>query len=59
MPVPLFTDFGNKKIWVGVMTMIGPVTAKLQVTLPEAPKRLLLNLNHDVLTDREEVKRLK
>ena len=59
MPVPIFADFAGKKVRVAVAAMIGNSTADFKVRLPEAPKHVLLNINHDVLTDREEVKQIK
>ena len=34
-------------------------TCEFKVTFPEIPTRLLLNLNHDVLTEKEDVKQVK
>ena len=39
--------------------MRGNSTRDVKVMLPEAPKQVLLNVNHDVLTDKEEVKLVK
>jgi hypothetical protein len=39
--------------------MRGDSTRDVKVILPQAPKQVLLNVNHDVLTDKEEVKMLQ
>jgi hypothetical protein len=57
MLVPVFGEFHGKMSRVATAAMVGNGTGEFKVQLPEAPKRVLLNLNHDVLTDREEVKR--
>jgi Carboxypeptidase regulatory-like domain/Peptidase family M1 domain len=59
MPVPIFAEFAGKKMRVGMVAMSGNFTADFKVLLSEEPKRVLLNINHDVLTDREEVKRVR
>jgi len=59
MPVPIYAELEKRKILLGVRILAGNSTDKFRATLPEMPKRLLLNLNHDVLTDKEEVKLMK
>jgi aminopeptidase N len=59
MAVPIFADFAGKNVRVGVMPVRGNSTKEFKVLLPEKPKRVLLNLNHDILTDKEEVKLMK
>jgi hypothetical protein len=56
MVVPFFAEFASKTIRVGVVAMHGNSSLDFKVILPEQPKRILLNINHDVLTDKEEVK---
>jgi hypothetical protein len=56
MPVPIFGDFGGKEVRVGVIPMRGNATGEFQVHLPEAPTRVMLNLDYDILTRHEEVK---
>ncbi len=56
MAVPVFGQFGAKKVRLGTLEMHGSSTAQFKVDVPEAPKHVLLNINHDVLTDHEEVK---
>jgi len=59
MIVPLFAEFGAKKARIGTIVMHGNSTGAIKMVLPERPKRILLNVNHDVLTDKEEVKVVK
>jgi hypothetical protein len=59
MIVPVFAELAGQKVRVAVMAMRGASTRDVKVMLPEAPKQILLNVNHDVLTDKEEVKLLK
>jgi hypothetical protein len=59
MNVPLFAEFDGKIVRIGVMTMRGNSTGDVKVVLPEAPKRITINANRDVLVDKQEVKALK
>jgi aminopeptidase N len=59
MIVPLFAGLAGQKVRVAVMAMRGNSTRDVKVMLPEAPNQILLNVNHDVLTDKEEVKLVK
>lgn len=59
MPVPVFADFGGKKVRVAVVAMYGIFTGDFKVVLPEEPRQVLLNVNHDVLADRVEVTQVK
>jgi Carboxypeptidase regulatory-like domain/Peptidase family M1 domain len=59
MVVPLFAELASKKVRVGVLALRGSSTGEFKVLMPEAPKRVMLNLNHDVLTDHEDVKVVK
>ena len=59
MMVPVFAEFAGRKIRIGVMVIRGNSAKEFKVILPEQPKHILLNINHDVLTDKEEVKLLK
>jgi hypothetical protein len=59
MIVPLFADLAGKKVRIGHVAIRGNTTQEIKQELPEAPKQVLLNVNHDVLTDREEVKFVK
>lgn len=53
MPVPVYLDFGNKKIIkLGAIRVLGNSTASVSVPLTgisEPPKRALLNYNYDIL----------
>jgi hypothetical protein len=58
MPVPVYGDFHGKMRRLGTVGMIGNASGEFKIPVPEAPKRVLLNLNHDILTDKEEVKKM-
>ena len=58
MPVPIFGQFGFKNVRIGVIPIRGNSTGEFQVQLPEMPQQVALNVDHDVLTDREEVKKI-
>jgi aminopeptidase N len=57
MPVPVYGEFHGKMRRLATAAMVGNGSGEFKVQLPEVPKRIVLNLNHDVLTDHEEVKR--
>jgi aminopeptidase N len=59
MRVPVFAELAGRKVLIGAMVMRGNSTADFKTALPEQPKRILLNINHEILTDREEVKLVK
>ncbi|MGA3015511.1 MAG: M1 family aminopeptidase [Bryobacteraceae bacterium] len=59
MLVPVFAEFATEKVRICPVAIRGNTTADFKIALPEAPKRVLLNLNHDVLADKEEVKLVK
>jgi hypothetical protein len=60
MLVPLFAEFpGNKAARIAVMAMRGNSTRDVKAILSGQPRKVLLNLNYDVLTDKEEVKLVK
>jgi hypothetical protein len=59
MPVPVYAELEGKKLLIGSMLMNGNSTGEFRAKLPETPKRILLNANHDVLTDKEEVKQVR
>lgn len=59
MVVPVFAELPEKKIRLGAAAIQGNSTVDFKVILPGQPKRVLLNLNHDVLADKEEVKLMK
>jgi hypothetical protein len=55
MLVPVFGEFAGKKDRIGVVAMRGDATREFKVTLAQRPKQLLLNINHDVLSAKDEV----
>jgi hypothetical protein len=59
MIVPIFAELAGKKVRIATMAMRGDSTRDVKVMLPQGPKQILLNVNHDVLTDKEEVKLVK
>jgi hypothetical protein len=59
MRVPIYAEFEGRKVLIGSMAITGAASGEFKVTVPEMPKRILLNVNHDVLTDKEEVKLVK
>jgi len=59
MLVPVFADVGGNKERIFVASMAGSETGDFSVTLGERPKRILLNINHDILTEKDEVTLVK
>jgi hypothetical protein len=59
MRVPIYAEFESKKIPIGAMAISGDSTGEFKVTVPEMPKHILLNVNHDILSDKVEVKQVK
>jgi Carboxypeptidase regulatory-like domain len=55
MLVPIFGEFGMRDVRVQMIPVTGNASVDFKVLLPETPQRILLNLEHDVLTDKEEV----
>jgi len=55
MLVPVFADVAGKKDRICVVRMGGNSTLDFKVTLPARPKQILLNINHDILTEKDEV----
>lgn len=58
MSVPLYMDFDGHWVEVGRVKVLGDMTAQVKVNLPKAPKRVSLNVNHDVLAAEASVKKL-
>jgi Peptidase family M1 domain len=56
MMVPLYLDFDGRWVRGGMVRVQGP-TANIKATLPKAPKRVALNVNHDVLAAEVVVKK--
>lgn len=50
MLVPLYLDFDGKWVRLGEATLIGNSTTEFKVRLPQKPKRVALNVFHDVLS---------
>jgi hypothetical protein len=58
MTVPLYFDIDGRWVTVGRVRVVGSMTANVKVTLPKMPKRVSLNVNHDVLASEASVKKL-
>jgi hypothetical protein len=54
MPVPVFGEFSTGVQRIGAAAMWGNTTREFRVALSAQPKRILLNINHDILTGRDE-----
>ena len=59
MIVPIFAEFAGKEVRVTIMAMRGNSSRDFKVTLPATRGKVLPNLNHDVLTDKEEITMVK
>ena len=59
MLVPVFGEFGGEKKLIAVAAMRGSETEEFKLTLHARPKHLLLNINHDILTEKDQVSALK
>jgi hypothetical protein len=59
MPVPVFGEFSTGVQRVGIAAMWGNTTREFRVVLSAQPKRILLNINHDTLTGRDEAALVK
>jgi len=55
MVVPIFGEFPGRKDRIGQLAIRGNSTHEFKVTLPQHPKQILLNINHDILTRKDEV----
>lgn len=49
MPVPIYLDFDGNIQRLGLVNVTGNSTKEFKVRLPQKPRRVLLNLNYDVL----------
>jgi aminopeptidase N len=50
MPVPLYVDFDGKALRLGTVRMVGNSTIDtIQLLLPQKPRRVMINANHDIL----------
>jgi hypothetical protein len=55
MAVPVFGDYAGKKGRICLIATHGNSTSNFKVTLATRPGKILLNVNHDVLTRKDEV----
>jgi hypothetical protein len=55
MPVPVFAERAGKTYHIAVVTVRGNSTGDFKASLSAKPDKILLNANHDVLADKEEV----
>jgi len=55
MNVPIFGEFPGKKYRLCVVAMHGNSTFEFKVPSSVRPKQILLNINHDILTEKDEV----
>jgi hypothetical protein len=56
MPVPIYGDYAGKKGRICLVKARGNSTSEFSVTLTTKPKQILLNANHDVLSEKDVVK---
>jgi hypothetical protein len=56
--VPLYFDLDGHWLPSGRITVRGATPARVRVTLPKAPKRVSLDVNHDILASEITVKKL-
>jgi hypothetical protein len=59
MLVPVFGEFSGRKNRILVAAMSGNGSGEFKVDLSAMPKRILLNINRDILTYKDEVIQLK
>ena len=59
MLVPVFGDFSGRKDRILVVAMGGSSSGEFKVELNSMPKRILLNINRDILTYKDEVTQMK
>jgi hypothetical protein len=59
MPVPVFGEFSSGVQRIGVAAMWGNTTREFRVALSARPKRILLNINHDILSAADEAALMK
>ena len=59
MLVPVFGEFPTGMQRIGIAAMGGSTTRDFQVVLSAQPKRILLNVNHDILTGTDQVALMK
>jgi len=59
MLVPVFGEFSGRKERILVAALAGSSSGEFRVMLDRMPKHILLNINHDILTYKDEVVQLK
>jgi hypothetical protein len=55
MLVPIFAEVGGKNYRVCVVALQGNSTGECKAALSARPRQVLLNINHDVLSEKDEV----
>ena len=55
MLVPVFGEFAGKKNRLCAVAMRGNSTYEFKVTSAQRPRQMLLNINHDILSEKDEV----
>jgi len=55
MPVPVYAELAGKTYRITLVPMQGNSTTEFKATLSARPNKILLNANHDILTDKEEI----
>jgi aminopeptidase N len=59
MLVPVFADVAGRKERIAMAAMGGSATKEFKLRLRAQPKQILLNINHDVLTEKDQVSVVK
>ncbi|HVV46066.1 MAG TPA: hypothetical protein VHC72_12715, partial [Bryobacteraceae bacterium] len=59
MLVPIFGEFHGRKERILVSAISGSSSGDFKVDLPSMPKHILLNINHDILSYKDELIQLK
>jgi hexokinase len=55
MLVPVFAELGGKNYRVCVVALQGNSTGECRAALSTRPRQILLNINHDILSEKDEV----
>ena len=55
MPVPVFAELAGKTYRICVVPMRGNSTSEFKASLSARPAKILLNANHDILSEKDEV----
>jgi hypothetical protein len=59
MRVPVYVKVGAKMVGIGGFRMAGSGTKEFRAELPEEPKKVLLNVNYDILCGEVEVRQVR